>query len=69
MLALHDLRPQDHPRAEQAGEAKHVVQWKGGIKKFCVVRLSDRAVISEGHANRPSADAALLQYENMIATS
>lgn len=69
LLALHDLIPQANAKDAPEREVRHAVAWKGAIKKFCVVRLSDKAIISEGHANRPTADAALAQYENMIATS
>jgi hypothetical protein len=47
---------------------RHAVQWKGS-RKFCVVRLSDKAIISEGHHARHDADSALIEYENRIAAS
>ena len=68
---MHELRHVD--LTAKAAEAvipvvpsKHAVQWKGP-KKFCVVRLSDKAIISEGHHTRSDADGALAQYEQRIS--
>jgi hypothetical protein len=49
-------------------EARHTVSWKGP-RKFCVVRLKDREVISDGHHTREDAQLALVQYENRISAS
>jgi len=49
-------------------ESKHMVMLRGP-KKFCVVRISDKAIISEGHSSRIEAEMSLIQYENRIAAS
>lgn len=65
-LAFHNLNPKDTPVPQT--EVRHTVQWKGP-KKFCVIRLSDRAIISDGHHTRQDADTALVQYEARVALS
>ena len=65
-ISHFDMTGQSEPTS--AVEPKHTVSWKGP-KKFCVVRLSDRAIISEGHTTRNEADTALIQYETRIAAS
>ena len=54
--------------SEPPVESKHMVMLRGP-KKFCVVRISDKAIISEGHSSRIDAETALIQYENRIAAS
>lgn len=54
--------------SESPVEPKHMVMLRGP-KKFCVVRISDKAIISEGHPSRIDAETSLIQYENRIAAS
>jgi hypothetical protein len=49
-------------------EKRHTVKFRGP-KKFCVVRISDGAIISENHPTSIDAETALIQYETRIATS
>jgi len=46
---------------------KHEVKWKGPQRKYAVIRISDSAVITEGHATQEIAMISLKQHEQVTS--
>jgi len=44
---------------------KHVVEWKGPVHKYSVIRLSDKVIIQDGFREREAANAWLVEHERM----
>lgn len=57
------LQPVNH---EQAVDTGYVVEFKGPNRKWSVIRKMDKSAVSEGHADRPSAEAWLGQHLRTI---
>ena len=66
LAARHDLAeaPNDMP----ASAIKHKAVYKGTHKRWIVLRLSDSAEISSGHATKEMADEALRNHERVVGT-
>lgn len=59
MLHFHDLQKADKAAKELTEEEGVEVVYKGPTLKFCVVRKSDKTIISERHDTREEAQAVI----------
>lgn len=50
----------------EAGEAKHKIEYKGSIKQWCVIRLSDSQVIKDELPTKEEARKVLQNYEKVL---
>jgi len=62
-LAFHELMDD---MSAPAKSIRHEVAWKGPHLKWCVVRVSDGAKVSEGHADKTAAAAWMSEHERAI---
>jgi hypothetical protein len=51
-IKVHCLSWHDLAGKAAKPDASFEVAWKGPVRKFCVIRASDGAFVSEGHATR-----------------
>lgn len=64
LLATHDMTA---TASKATPEARHTVKLRGP-HKWCVMRISDGAVIQQGLETKQAAEIAMAQYENTLAT-
>jgi len=48
---------------------KHKVEWKGPHMKFCVIRLSDSAVLQQGMRDKAMANQWMVEHEKTLSRS
>lgn len=61
------LRTVDIEEPAPASLASVEVQFKGPVKKHCIVRLSDREIVKEGIASKADAVREAAEYEQRLA--
>lgn len=61
------LRTVDMEKAPAEELASVEVQFKGPVKKHCIVRLSDREIVKEGIASKADAIREAAEYEQRLA--
>lgn len=62
LLHVEDLEAPEEGSAP-ADSLLHEIAWKGPMKRFAVIRKTDRAIVSDGHRDRAAAVAWMMQHE------